>query len=118
MIKNNIIKIIKIFFLFLLCFNLVNSVTVVENSPNVEQSQEVSATTQALSGAIGIGLFIGLGIGSVILIIWLIVRKIKENQRKQTDLLFSRFSIELKNCNQNRDSRLKSRSIKTFGLTF
>ncbi len=113
-------KILLILSFTLLLINSIFGVVIVEN-PNAQQlgnNQEPNTFFQAFGGAIFMGLLIGVGLGGFILVVWLIVRKIKENQRKVSDLLYSRFLIELKNCHQNRDVRLKRRNLWTFGLTW
>lgn len=113
-------KILLLLSIITLSFNLIFGIVVVEN-PTQEQiggNQQSGGFVELFGGAIAIGLIIGGTIGLIIFGIWFVIRKIKENQRKVNDLLYSRFVIELKNCHQNRDVRLKRRSLKTFGLTW
>lgn len=93
-------------------------VTIVENSPQNPLNETGEERFQGIGVAILIGVLVGVGVGGIIWLIWWIVKKIKENKRKHTDLLYSKFLIDLKNCHQNRDYSLKKRNAKTFFLTY
>jgi hypothetical protein len=106
-------------FVLALFFVQINAfaVTIQENAPKPQQ--EVSnGLTDVVVGAVVMGLALGVVIGIIIFIIWFIVNKIKEAKRRHSDLLYTKFMIEVQKCHQNRDSRLKSRNWKTLFFTF
>ena len=109
-------KIILNLILTLILINLSFGVSVVENAP-VPTAQS-GGVADVIAGAVVMGMGLGIVIGTIIFIIWAITSKIREAKRKHSDLLYSKFSIELEKCHQNRDQRLKYRSWKTFFLTF
>lgn len=102
--------------LTLLSFFSVNAVQVVENKPVIETAQ--NTTANLIAGAVIMGLGVGIAIGIIIFIIYWIVKKIKESNRRHSDLLYGHFLIELEKCKHNRDEKLKKRNWKTFFLTF
>jgi len=110
----------KIFNILILSLelNLFNSfaITIVENKPKAVTTS--SGIGNIFVGAIFMGLFFGAIVGLIIFIIYFIVKKIKENKRKHSDLLYSKFLIEVEKCHQNRDKNLKYRNWKTFFLTW
>jgi hypothetical protein len=116
--KSKLLKLSIIPIILIILSNIVLGVVVIEN-PNLNpEPEKEGGIGSAISGAIFMGLLLGLAVGVVIFVIYWIIKKIKENQRKHTDLLYSRFLIELKNSHQNRDTELKKRNIFTFGLTY
>lgn len=121
--KLNINTIIKSMLGFSISFfltSIIFGVSVIENKqlPINTTVKSSSGISSAISGGIGMGLFLGIFVGVVIVGIWLIIRNIKNNERKHNDLLYGKYKIELDKCLQNRDSRLKTRNWKTFFLTF
>lgn len=106
--------------IFLTLFTIVSTqaVTIVENTPKPVKAEATNSVATGFASAIGLGLMIGLVVGGFILIVYLVVRKIQENKRKHSDLLFGLFNIQLEKCNQNKDSKLKFRNWKLAFLTF
>jgi len=114
-LKNIVISNIIILFLV----NVTFAISVVENSPTaVAPPPASSGLADVIAGGVVIGIGVGVFIGIIIFVIYLITSKIKENKRKHSDLLYSKFLIELEKCHQNRDTKLKYRNWKTFFLTF
>jgi hypothetical protein len=110
---------INIFLLIMLTLN-VFGVQVVENTANMpdDPNAEKPMLSPEQQNIIIWGLIIGVFGGLFIWLIYWIWKKLQENQRKDTDLLYSKYLIDVKNTHQNRDRRLKYRNMFLLGLTW
>lgn len=113
-------KILFNLFLLMLFITNIFGVQVVENTqtqvddPNAKKPM----LTPEQQNIIIWGLIIGVFGGLFIWLIYWIWKKLQENQRKDTDLLFSKYLIDCKNTHQNRDRRLKYRNMWLLGLSW
>jgi len=113
---NKILKKIFILLLLLIYVNNIFAVEVVENAQPIEQKKPMF--TDAQKNIIIWGLIITFFGGLFIWLIYWIFKKLNENKRKDTDLLYSKYLIDCKNTHQNRDRRMKYRNMWLLGLSW
>jgi len=101
-----LVLLVNVFFSF--------AATTIQNAPVTKESD----LSSVVMGGIFFGLLFGLFLAIIILVIWWIVRKIQEAKRKNSDLLFGKYLLDLAKTHQNKDSRLKKRNWKTCFLTY
>lgn len=106
-------QILSIIVLILMATNIF-AVEVIQNAPVVIEKKPLLTDQQKT--IVVWGLIIMIFLALISWLIWWIIKKIKENQRKDKDLLYSKYLIDLKNTNQNKDGDLKYKSIFKFFL--
>lgn len=114
-------KLLLILLMLFVYLSNIYAVAVVENT-NPDQLNENAGKKPMLTDTqkqiIIWGLIIAVFGGLFIFLIYWIWKKLNENKRKDSDLLFSKYLIDCKNTHQNRDRRMKYRNIWTLGLSW
>jgi len=98
-----------------------NAIQVVENIDTSKVSVETSTgflnlNPDMIIGVVGLALLLGF---VVALVVWLFnwwAKKSSDEDRKHKDSYYGRFLTELALCNMNKDSRLKSKRLWSFGI--
>ncbi len=111
--KNKLLKKVIHIFMLIMLMATAFGVEVVENA--IVQEKKPLLTDQQKEIIIW-GLIIMIFLALLSWLIWWIWKKIKENERKDSDLLYSKYLIDCKNTHQNRDTDLKYKNIFTFFL--
>jgi hypothetical protein len=110
-------KILMSILLLVMLFSNVFSVVIVENAPPPEEEKK-PLLTEGQKQFLVIALIVTILLGLIFLLIWWIWKKIKENERKDKDLLFAKYLIDCKNTHLNRDHNLKYKNWKTLFFTY
>lgn len=114
------ITIILVNILFL--FSIVNSVVIQQTTNAVETKpgvfSQVGINWDMIIPIVIIVFLIGIVVMFVLWFVGKIVKKIRENRKQKEDLEFYKYSLDLKTCFMNKNSKYKSKNILTLGLLF